>query len=101
MPPPVVFKMLSRFVLHHISIEEVQAEWEHAQLGRPGTNIRTIKRWMSNGPKSKNRYFEPFICELTIQLWIEKAYANDYPLWDWERWDSRFSDEYDPPPQAS
>lgn len=60
----------SKYLQTLYSLEEIQEKWNNAKKGKYA-KLTTVKRWLNNGPHTKNERFEPFISN-----WAEKEFLN-------------------------
>ena len=58
----------SKYVQTKFSLEDIHHEWNNSGKGRPA-KIQTVKRWLNNGPHTKNPRFDPWLMDLANKLY--------------------------------
>lgn len=64
------FLSASKYIQTLFTLEEIHEKWNDAKLGRYA-KLTTVRRWLNNGPYTKNERFEPF-----ISMWAEREFVN-------------------------
>lgn len=74
----------SKFVQTHLTLSQIQDLWNASGLwSKKPAKLTTIRRWLNNGPATKNVHFEPWIITVsqvisamtqpaTVQLSVER-----------------------------
>jgi len=57
----------SKFVQKFLTLDQLHEMWNATGYGRP-SQIKTIHRWLNNGPKTKNPRFEPWIITISTTI---------------------------------
>jgi len=61
----------SRYIQSIFTLTEIHKRWNKSGLGKPAV-IKTVKRWLNNGPKTKNPRFEGWLREWADQEWTNR-----------------------------
>lgn len=68
------FKSASKYIQSIYSLADINYAWNRTGKGKPAIPA-TTKRWLNNGPKTKNPRFEPW-----IEKWAEREWLNSTTL---------------------